>query len=94
MATSRAALKKMIAKMLNIDIYQVRNSEDFDGNKGGIWISGESDYSLNKLPVFNYYATGSLYEFGVLKKFNDFLVSKGWHSEWYDAGTMMIWRGT
>ena len=69
----------------------VRTTEDFDGSKGGIWTSGESSPSLGGKKIYYYYGNSSAYELGVLKKFEDAINKLGWYSEWYDAGTMMIW---
>lgn len=69
----------------------VRTTEDFDGSKGGVWTSGESSPSLGGKKIYNYYGSGAAYELGVLKKFEDTINKLGWYSEWYDAGTMMIW---
>lgn len=69
----------------------VRTTEDFDGSKGGIWTSGESSPSLGGKKIYNYYGSGAAYELGVLKKFEAAINKLGWYSEWYDAGTMMIW---
>lgn len=69
----------------------VRTSEDFDGSKGGIWTSGESSPLLGGKKIYNYYGEGSAYDLGVLKKFENTINGLGWYSEWYDAGTIMIW---
>ena len=41
--------------------------------------------------IYDYYAESSLYEFGVLVEFESILQQHGWYSEWYDAGTVMIY---
>lgn len=69
----------------------VRPSEDFDGAQGGIWVSGENGESLGGKRIYDYYASGAAYELGVLKKYEQAINKLGWYSEWYDAGTVMIW---
>ena len=68
-------------------------TEEFNGSKGGIWTSGENDRQLHGgLPLFDYYAEGNSYVFGVVAPLHAWLEDKGWYGEWYDAGTMMIWE--
>lgn len=69
----------------------VKTSEEFDGSKGGIWTSGESSPMLGGKKIYNYYGQGAAYELGVLKRFEQTIDKLGWYSEWYDAGTVMIW---
>lgn len=69
----------------------VKTTEEFDGSKGGIWTSGESSPMLGGKKIYNYYGEGAAYELGVLKKFEQAIDKLGWYSEWYDAGTVMIW---
>lgn len=69
----------------------VRTTEEFNGNVGGIWVSGENGETLGGKKIYNYYGEGSAYELGVLKKFEQQIQKNGWYSEWYDAGTVMIW---
>lgn len=69
----------------------VRPTEEFDGAQGGIWVSGENGEALGGKRIYDYYASGSAYELGVLKKYEQAINKLGWYSEWYDAGTVMIW---
>jgi hypothetical protein len=69
----------------------VKTTEEFDGAEGGIWVSGENGVSLGGKRIYNYYGEGSAYDLGVLKKYEDAINKLGWYSEWYDAGTVMIW---
>jgi len=32
------------------------------------------------------------YDLGVLIEFGDYLKQRGWYTEWYDAGTMILWE--
>ena len=68
-------------------------TESFDGSEGGIWISGEDDITdKNGKQLFSYYNDNTTYEFGILKSVAKFLEARGWHGEWYDAGTLMLWE--
>jgi hypothetical protein len=69
----------------------VRPSEDFNGSKGGIWVSGENGETLGGKTIYSYYASGPAYELGVLKKYEEAINKLGWYSEWHDPGTVMIW---
>lgn len=69
----------------------VRTTEEFNGNVGGIWVSGENGETLGGKKIYNYYGSGAAYELGVLKKFEQQIQKNGWYSEWYDAGTVMLW---
>ena len=65
----------------------VGTTEEFNGSQGGIWLSGEQGDGL-----FNYYAEGSNYEFGVLASLSEQVMDRGWYFEWNDAGTIMCWE--
>ena len=69
----------------------VRPSEEFNGSKGGVWVSGENGETLGGKTIYSYYASGPAYELGVLKKYEDAINKLGWYSEWNDPGTVMIW---
>jgi hypothetical protein len=70
----------------------VRTSEEFDGNDGGIWVSGENGDQYKGKRIYDYYSEDPKnYELGVLKDWEKELNKRGWYSEWYDAGTVMIW---
>ena len=65
-------------------------SEEFrQSYKDGIWISAEE--TENEF-FFDYYAMRSTFELGVRNTLNVFLELRGWYAEWYDAGTVMIWK--
>lgn len=88
---SREKLLKELRKKYPLQNF--RTTEEFNGNKGGVWTSGESVEQLHGgLPLFDYYAEGNNYVFGVVAPLHDWLEEKGWYGEWYDAGTMMIWE--
>lgn len=70
----------------------VRTSEEFDGAHGGIWVSGENGDLYKQMHIYDYYNEGSRnYSLGVLIAWEKELNKRGWYSEWYDAGTVMIW---
>ena len=70
----------------------VSTSEEFNGTQGGIWISGENGDQYKGKRIYDYYSEDyKNREFGVLTKWEKELNKKGWYSEWYDAGTVMIW---
>lgn len=70
----------------------VRTSEEFDGAEGGIWTSGEDNDTYKNKVIYDYYSEDIRNrEFGVLNKWEKELNKRGWYSEWYDPGTVMIW---
>ena len=62
-----------------------RPSEDFDGHKGGIWTGGEGEPSIDGEGIFNYWGSNN-------PDVEKFLEERGWFAEWYDAGTMFLWK--
>jgi len=71
----------------------VRKSEMFDGRKGGIWMSGESGAEYNGREIYDYYSEDYKHRtIGVLDAWEVELNDRGWYSEWYDAGTIGIWK--
>jgi hypothetical protein len=71
----------------------VRTSEEFNGGKGGIWVSGEDDDEYKGKSIYEYYSSEYKHRtFGVLKNWESELNKRGWYSEWYDAGTVIICR--
>lgn len=69
----------------------VRTSEEFDGEKDGIWIAGDNGEELSGNKIFDYYNKSAKYKNGVLKTVVDAIEKKGWWFSWNDPGTMMIW---
>lgn len=71
----------------------VRTTEEFDGSKGGIWLSAENGDTYGGLEIFNYWAENHrVYDLGVLKKFQEMCKKYGWFPEWHDCGTIMLWK--
>jgi len=68
-----------------------RTTEEFNGSEGGIWVCGECEDEFKGKRIYNYYSNLKSYELGVLKTWEKELSKRGWYSEWYDAGTVMIW---
>jgi hypothetical protein len=71
--------------------FRARTTEEFDNSTGGIWVSGEDGQSIGGKRIYSYYSEGKAYEFGVLVRYEKAINKLGWYSEWYDAGTVMIW---
>jgi len=70
----------------------VSTTEEFNGSEGGVWVSGESRDVYKGKIIYDYYSEDHKnYELGVLNKFEKQINKIGWYSEWYDAGTVMIW---
>lgn len=70
----------------------VSTTEEFNGSEGGVWVSGESGDVYKGKIIYNYYSEDHKnYELGVLNRFEKQINKIGWYSEWYDAGTVMIW---
>lgn len=70
----------------------VSTTEEFNGSEGGVWVSGESGDVYKGKIIYDYYSEDHKnYELGVLNKFEKQINKIGWYSEWYDAGTVMIW---
>jgi hypothetical protein len=42
--------------------------------------------------LFNYWSTQWANTFGVDPKLNAMTERSGWYFEWYDPGTMMVWK--
>jgi len=85
----REGMMKFIKKHMSF----VGTSEDFNGSEGGIHVSGEDyDDEFKGKQIYDYYSEDyKNREFGVLNSWEKELNKRGWYSEWYDAGTVMIW---
>ena len=88
MKKSRNQLMNWLSKHMDF----VETTEDFSGSEGGIWVSGENGDEYKGLTIYSYYAQGSDYSLGVLNEWEQKLNDWGWYSEWYDAGTIMIYK--
>jgi hypothetical protein len=89
-ATREKMMELLEAKYPNMFL---RTTEEFDGGKGGIWTSGEDGLAgKDGFALFNYYAEGKRYQFGVHTEIYNFLEKHGWYAEWYDCGTIMLYE--
>ena len=87
---TRSEIKRGLKSLFKGQEFYMENSEDFDGHKGGIWMSGESETpNFDGVPVFDYYGQP---DGGVSTTLRDWLHERGWFPEWHDAGTMFLWR--
>ena len=87
--TPRDTMMELLSKK---GIKSIRNSEDFDGVDGGIWIAADNGERMSGKEIFDYYADSSSYSFGVLNNFVKFINKHGWYAEYYDPGTIMLWE--
>ena len=83
---------KMIELVSKKGIQFAKPSEEFDGVDGGIWIAADNGEKMGGKEIFDYYSDSSAYEFGVLKKFIQFIDKHGYYAEYYDPGTIMLWQ--
>ena len=67
----------------------IKDARDFNGSDG-LWTGEGSE--IDGISAFDHYADNSLYIMGVHKKLSDFLHKLGFYAEWYDAGTIIIYR--
>ena len=75
------------------DITFMRTSEEFNGQEGGIWISGENgDTNKDGLLLIDYYTRNpDNYHFGVHKDLTSLLDQHNYFAEFHDPGTIIIW---
>ena len=84
-------MKKMKAMMTLLEENGVRvcgTEADFYSSKvenEGIWVA--ADYTPE---LFDYW--NSKVPFGINEKLNKLVEDSGWYFEWYDPGTMMVWK--
>jgi hypothetical protein len=94
MATGREKLLEILEK--KYPKMFLRTTEEFNGNSGGIWSSGEDGLlAKDGFPMFEYYAEDyneKRYVFGVHKEIRELLEKNGWFAEWNDPGTIMFWK--
>lgn len=72
----------------------LRTTEQFDGEKGGIWTSAEDGIMIGNRLMFNYYSQDNkeaTYIMGVHKSLVSFLEQHGWYAQYHDAGTVMFY---
>jgi hypothetical protein len=88
MKKSRNELMNWLSKHMDF----VETTENFSGAEGGIWLSGENGDEYNGHTIYSYYAQGKAYELGVLNEWEEKLNKWGWYSQWYDCGTIMLYK--
>jgi hypothetical protein len=68
-------------------------TENFNGAKGGIWLSAENgEVAKDGRELFDYYSLNhNIYDLGVHKEIEDWAEKHGWWFEWNDPGTIMLW---
>ena len=65
----------------------------YNDEDGGIWLSGEDSSEYKGLQAYQYYSQDYKNRtFGVLNTWEAQLKKRGWYSQWYDAGTVMIYE--
>lgn len=93
MATPREEMMSILKEKYP-DMF-MRTTEEFDGQEGGIWSSGEDELpAKDGMPLFEYYAQDmhkKRYTFGVHKEIGNLLDKHGWYASWNDPGTIMFW---
>jgi len=63
-----------------------KKSEEFEGQESGtgIWTGGEGSPSKDEMGLWNYWGENH-------PEIDQFLETRGWYQEWYDAGTVMLY---
>jgi hypothetical protein len=70
----------------------VRETEYFNGAKGGIWLAADNQDTYNGDVIYEYHSQDRKNRtFGVLNKWESELKNRGWWSEWQDAGTICLY---
>jgi hypothetical protein len=95
---NKAVTKEKMMELLKgkFNVGHIRDASDFSGRESsGIWMSAEGSNFVDKTcvwPMFDYYSKSQAYKFmGVYSKVHHFLEEHGWHAEWNDPGTMMLY---
>lgn len=89
---SREEMKNIMVTKYGLNF--VKNSEEFDGEEGGIWLGGSEGKLMPNAKseeMFNYYHGGSKYPQGIHKDLAKFLDKCGWYGQFGDPGTVFLW---
>ena len=88
---TREELVKILQTKYSLNF--TKNSEEFDGEEGGIWLGGSEGKVMpdGKTEMFNYYHGGSKFPQGINKDFANFLAKRGWYGQFADPGTVLLW---
>lgn len=84
------SLRKMMNDLEERGINVCGTASDFYGTRvanEGIWLAADSHPDF-----FEYYSSSWVNTFGVEPSLNRMVERSGWYFEWYDPGTMMVWR--
>jgi len=85
---SREKMMAWIEKTMNV----AGTTEEFNGSTEGIWLCGECDDEYKGDIIYSYYSEDyKNREFGVLNSWEKELKKRGWYSQFYDAGTVMVY---
>jgi hypothetical protein len=83
-------IKAMMALLEENGVRVCGTASEFYGSKTeneGIWVA--ADYTPE---LFDYWSEEWGNMFGVEPKLNGIVEDNGWYFEWYDPGTMMVWK--
>jgi hypothetical protein len=83
-------IKAMMKALEEKGVRVCGTASEFYGAKAeneGIWVA--ADYTPE---LFNYWSEEWGNTFGVDPKLNAMVEKSGWWFEWYDPGTMMVWK--
>ena len=84
------SIKSMMSTLTKQGVHVCGTTDQFYGSKNennGIWVAADSNPEL-----FDYYNSEWLDTFGVHPQLDKLVEGNGWYFEWYDPGTMMVWK--
>jgi len=84
---SRSQLKRAMGK--KYPGIWLKDSEYFNGSKSALW-TGEGATMPDEDEAFNHYRRD--FEMGIHPELYAYLNERGWHCEWYDGGTILIYQ--
>ena len=83
-------IKAMMAALEKKGVHVVGTASEFYSaktNNDGIWVAADSTPDL-----FDYWSSKWVNTFGVKPSIDKLVEDGGWYFEWYDPGTMMVWK--
>jgi hypothetical protein len=86
----KKSLRKMMSDFEDRGIRICGTASEFYGyqvENEGIWIAADSHPEF-----FEYDSRSWINSFGIEPSLNQMVENSGWYFEWYDPGTMMVWR--
>lgn len=84
-------IKSMMAALEKAGAQVCGTTDEFFGggyDNKGIWVAADHTPEL-----FDYDSSEWLDTFGVHPQLDKLVEDNGWYFEWYDPGTMMVWKG-